>query len=124
MDDLFTMNPKISTALFSIIGLILVDNLTANEQNVLGNWFMLIGQILETNANSQLYIESKIINNNININSKKFKKLYNPFFYDIKTAKKILQKENISLSDETLKKISLKLKEIDIFLNNFKKNRY
>lgn len=37
----------------TIIGYILIDELNANEQNALGNWFMLIGQVLCTNASQQ-----------------------------------------------------------------------
>lgn len=46
--------PDISPKLFSFsavaIGYILIDDLTANEQNALGNWLMLVAQVLCTNA--------------------------------------------------------------------------
>lgn len=61
------------------VGLILVDDLSANEQNSLGNWFELLGQYLETNAAQQQLIEARIENSNININSKKYKKGGSPF---------------------------------------------
>lgn len=41
-----------------LIGLLLIDNLTPAEQNSVGNWFMLIGQVLSTNASQQ-----QVINN-------------------------------------------------------------
>lgn len=46
--------PNIPAKLFSLsavtIGYLLIDDLTANEQNALGNWLMLIAQVLCTNA--------------------------------------------------------------------------
>lgn len=48
------MLPNIPPKLFSIsavaIGYILIDDMTANEQNALGNWLMLVAQVLSTNA--------------------------------------------------------------------------
>lgn len=48
------MLPNIPPKLFSIsavaIGYILIDDTTANEQNALGNWLMLVAQVLSTNA--------------------------------------------------------------------------
>ncbi len=46
--------PNISPKAFSfsavIVGYLLIDDLTANEQNALGNWLMLTAQVLCTNA--------------------------------------------------------------------------
>ena len=46
--------PNIPPKLFSlsavIVGYLLIDDLTANEQNALGNWLMLTAQVLCTNA--------------------------------------------------------------------------
>ncbi|MBE6156130.1 MAG: hypothetical protein E7161_00075 [Firmicutes bacterium] len=48
------MLPNIPPKLFSlsavIVGYILIDDSTANEQNALGNWLMLVAQVLSTNA--------------------------------------------------------------------------
>ena len=48
------MLPNIPPKLFSLsavaIGYILIDDTTANEQNALGNWLMLVAQVLSTNA--------------------------------------------------------------------------
>lgn len=48
------MLPNISPKIFSlsavIVGYILIDDMTANEQNALGNWLMLVAQVLSTNA--------------------------------------------------------------------------
>lgn len=46
--------PNVPPKLFSLsavaIGYILIDDLSANEQNALGNWLMLVAQVLCTNA--------------------------------------------------------------------------
>ena len=46
--------PEINPQLFSlsavIVGALLVDDSTPNEQNALGNWLMLVSQYLCTNA--------------------------------------------------------------------------
>lgn len=48
------MIPNVPPKLFSLsavaIGYLLIDDLTANEQNALGNWLMLVAQVLCTNA--------------------------------------------------------------------------
>ena len=48
------MLPNIPPKLFSlsaiIVGYLLIDDSTANEQNALGNWLMLVAQVLSTNA--------------------------------------------------------------------------
>lgn len=48
------MIPDLSPKLFSLsavaVGYLLIDDLTANEQNALGNWLMLTAQVLCTNA--------------------------------------------------------------------------
>lgn len=33
-----------------IVGYLLIDDLTAKEQNALGNWLMLVAQVISTNA--------------------------------------------------------------------------
>ncbi len=42
--------PKVFTFSAEVIGYLLIDDTTANEQNALGNWLMLVAQILCTNA--------------------------------------------------------------------------
>lgn len=48
------MLPNVPPKLFSfsaiIVGYILIDDMTSNEQNALGNWLMLVAQVLSTNA--------------------------------------------------------------------------
>lgn len=42
--------PESFTLSAIIIGYLLIDDTTANEQNALGNWLMLVAQVLCTNA--------------------------------------------------------------------------
>ena len=46
--------PNINANVFTFsaiaVGYLLIDQLTPAEQNSLGNWFMLVGQVLATNA--------------------------------------------------------------------------
>lgn len=48
------MLPNIPPKLFSlsavVVGYILIDDMTANEQNAVSNWLMLVAQVLATNA--------------------------------------------------------------------------
>lgn len=48
------MIPNIPPKLFSlsavVVGYLLIDDATANEQNAMGNWLMLVAQVLSTNA--------------------------------------------------------------------------
>ena len=48
------MIPNIPPKLFSLsaiaVGYLLIDDATANEQNAMGNWLMLVAQVLSTNA--------------------------------------------------------------------------
>lgn len=48
------MSPNVPPKLFSlsavVVGYILIDDMTANEQNAVGNWLMLVAQVLSTNA--------------------------------------------------------------------------
>ncbi|HBP12455.1 MAG TPA: hypothetical protein DD613_00060 [Firmicutes bacterium] len=91
MDDLFTLNPKISSAICILIGYLLIDDLTANEQNVVGNWLMLISQILITNAAAQALIERRVHGPIMNTNSEEVKNSYDPIKYNIETLRNVLK---------------------------------
>ena len=55
--------PNISATSFTlsatVIGFVLIEELNANEQNALGNWFMLIGQVLCTNSSQQSVLNQR-----------------------------------------------------------------
>lgn len=64
--------PNIPPKLFSLsavaVGYLLIDDTTANEQNALGNWLMLVAQILCTNAFYKQVMQERILNNTKNDN--------------------------------------------------------
>lgn len=48
--NFFDLPAKTMTLTAILLGFLMIDDLTAEQQNSLGNFFKLIGQILETNA--------------------------------------------------------------------------
>ena len=60
--------PNVTPEIFSIsavvVGYLLIDDLSSNEQNALGNWLMLVAQVLCTNAT---YKQAKANPNDENI---------------------------------------------------------
>ncbi len=61
--------PKAFTFSAIVVGYLLIDDTTANEQNALGNWLMLIAQVLCTNAfYKQVQMERGNITENANEN--------------------------------------------------------
>lgn len=50
---------KLYTISATIIGFLLIDDLTPAEQNSLGNWFMLLAQVLCTNAAQQQLLNNR-----------------------------------------------------------------
>ena len=117
-DDIFNTNPRYSTTVGFILGLVLVDSLSAPEQNMLGNWIILIGQTILTNAASQNIIESRINGGIININSKEVKCLYNPVIYDIEKIRKIIREvypssnSDIDVLKKAINELNKKLDEL------------
>lgn len=117
-DDIFNTNPRYSTTVGFILGLVLVDSLSAPEQNMLGNWIILIGQTILTNAASQNIIESRINGGIININSKEVKCLYNPVIYDIEKIRKIIREvypssnSDIDVLKKAIEELNKKLDEL------------
>lgn len=65
MKDILTdINAPTFTLSAVVIGFLLIDDLSPSEQNSVGNWFMMVGQVLCTNASQQ-----QVLNNNTNNNS-------------------------------------------------------
>ncbi len=115
-NNLFNINPKYSTILAFILGLALIDDFTAAEQNAIGEWLILIGQTLITNSGLQVVIENRINNYNTNINSKELKSIYNPSIFDIDKAKELIKninKNNSNDIDTLYKAINKLQKELD-----------
>lgn len=120
LHDIFNANPVVSTAVSAIIGIALIGDLTAQEQNALGNWFMLLAQVLVTNSTSQNIIQSRTEGIVLNINSKKIKSVYNPLFYDIKTLQEVLKSINKDSYQECINLFSKSFNKINEELNKLK----
>lgn len=113
MDDLFNLNPKVSTALCVLIAYLLIEDYNTSEQNAIGNWLMLIAQALITNASSQSVIERRIQKNKININSKKVKEVYSPLLYNIEYTREIIKEVSPEMLSNAINSIKSKLDDID-----------
>lgn len=110
------MLPNIPPKLFSlsavIVGYILIDDSTANEQNALGNWLMLVAQVLSTNAFYRAVMQERGLeprestesgknnaytfgnmNNNFNNNSRFDRKEYEETISMLEKMVKALQQE-------------------------------
>ena len=93
---------KLWTTICFIIAMAITDDLTANEQNAIGNWFVLLGQVLCTTGALQQELEEKLKGVTIHINSKQAKQNNNPFtknYIDIETLKRTIQKVEEQLNN-------------------------
>ncbi|MCI8445201.1 MAG: hypothetical protein HFG15_02065 [Bacilli bacterium] len=73
----FELPPRTLTIIAVIFGYLMIDDLTAVEQNSLGNFLMLIGQMLETNSAQQQLFNSKITDKRLEILEKNYEELLN-----------------------------------------------
>lgn len=118
LNSIFNINPKYSTIIAFILGLILIDDFTAAEQNAIGEWLILIGQTLLTNSGLQVVVENRINNYNTNINSKELKSIYNPVMYDMEKTKELLKeiypnnKNSIDILSKAINKLQKELDSI------------
>lgn len=63
------MDPKTYSLSAVIVGYLLIDDMTANEQNALGNWLMLVAQVLCTNAYYKQVLAERKTKKETNINN-------------------------------------------------------
>lgn len=56
-------NPEVFSIIGVIVGIILEDDYNANELNSIGNWIILVGQVLLTTAAQQQLINARYQNN-------------------------------------------------------------
>ncbi len=97
------IHPTTYNLLAIAVGIVLVGDLSADEQNSLGNWFLLLGQYLATNAAQQQLIEGRIENKNININSKKNKSGNGPWDHTNKSNQ--TQRDEVEFLMDAVNKI-------------------
>ena len=69
MNLLPNIPPKLFTLSATAVGFILIDDLTANEQNALGNWLMLVAQVLSTNAFYRQVLKERNLENDNKTNN-------------------------------------------------------
>lgn len=67
------LNPQVFSFLAVLVGAACVGDYDVNEQNSIGNWLILVGQFILTNAAQQQLIEGRLEHKNINTNSKEHK---------------------------------------------------
>ena len=120
------MLPNVPPKLFSLsavaIGYLLIDDMTANEQNALGNWLMLVAQVLSTNAfyravmqergleptnstesgKNNSYTFSNSLNNNSNNRSSTNQNDYEETLIMLKKMIKALEKEIRELKNQRI----------------------
>ncbi|MCX4248659.1 MAG: hypothetical protein OSJ65_02710 [Bacilli bacterium] len=104
--DSFLYNSKTYTLAALIIGYILIEELTVDDQNAVGNWLMTIGQVLDGNAAIAQAIQNKIDasqNNNNNGNNVNNEAIINCIKEDKKTINELR---------EMIKKIEKRLDEL------------
>ncbi len=111
----FGLDPKVYTLSALILGYLMIGDYTANEQNAIGNWFMTIGQILETNSAFQQYLEDAVQGNTININSRQFRNGGSPYMDNPALT------NFLSPDDEEIKKIKEMLQKMIERLDNLEK---
>lgn len=81
------VNAKTYSLSAIIVGYLLIDQSTPAEQNALGGWFMLVGQLLSTNSAQQQLLNNRngtsnssnrhVVNDdNLNNNSQNINELY------------------------------------------------
>lgn len=104
-----------------LLGYILIGDLNVYEQNLLGNLFELIGQVLLTNAASTALIQGKVNNTLVNINDPRIKEIYDPIIYDIDKLRKFLKEINPQTKDETLNTLLNSLEKIQKEIKEIKK---
>lgn len=105
--DSFLYNSKTYTLAALIIGYILIEELTVDEQNAVGNWLMTIGQILDGNAAIAQAIQNKIdakSQNNDNNNNGNNDAIINCIKEDKKTINEL--KEMIKTLEKRLDELS------------------
>lgn len=117
------MLPNIPPKLFSlsavVVGYILIDDATANEQNAIGNWLMLVAQVLSTNAFYRAVMQERGLEKVGSTetgrnNSDTFSGMYNQSSGNINT--------NNMDSKETLEMLEKMVNAIQKEINNIKDN--
>ena len=115
------INWRWSTLLATVLGYVVCDDFTAHEQIAIGNWILQIGQTVLTNATYQELIERRITGDeNINLNSRKFKCGGSPFINQPKpnyeqfyqTFRKEISKDDLANLQKAIARINEELERL------------
>lgn len=112
--------PKIFSLSAVVVGYILIDDMTANEQNALGNWLMLVAQVLSTNAFYRAVMQERGLEpvgstETGRNNADTFSGSYGPSDGNVNTNK-------TSDNEETLAMLEKMVRAMQTEINNIKKN--
>ncbi len=120
-DKLNNASPFLFTASAVLAGFLLIDDMTANEQNAISGWFLLLGQILQTNAAQQLLLQARATGGAPNLNDKNVKEIYNPLFYDIGKLKEVLKNVTPTEQDYTINLLKRTMRNLQNQVNDIEK---
>lgn len=79
------IDPEVFSLLSIALGVITTSDFDDFELNAIGNWIILFGQYLLTFASQMQLIEARIDEDNINVNSKQYKKGGSPYTNNYKS---------------------------------------
>lgn len=106
-------DPHLFAMLAVTVGFASVGDYNANEQNSIGNWLILVGQYILTHAAQQQLIETRLENNNLNINSQKNKNGQGGPFTDNEQGKSNqTQREEVDFLLNAVQKIQKELENL------------
>lgn len=54
-----SVSPRTFTSSAIFVAYLLMNDLTINEQNAIGDWLMLVGQVLQTNASQRQILDDR-----------------------------------------------------------------
>lgn len=94
--------------------------MNANEQNAIAGWFLLLGQILQTNSAQQILLQARATGGAVNLNSKNAKNLYNPLFYDINKLSEVLKITTPTENDKTIDLLQRTINNLQKQINDIK----
>jgi len=104
------INPQIYAWLASVVGSLLVGDFSALEQNSIGNWLIMVGQFILTNAAQQQLIEGRLEKGNMNINSREHKSGGSYFANNGKSNQN--QRDDVELLFEAVNRIQKELNDL------------
>ncbi len=107
------VDPHVFTLIAVAVGYACVGDYNANEQNSIGNWIIMVGQYILTHAAQQQLIEARLENNNLNINTKKYKNhTGGPFTDNEQSKSNQSQRDEVDYLLDVVDKITKELEKI------------